>query len=126
MPKSIGLWEAEELAAAVLGLTEEQFETMVDEGCEDQLEDLLYGKFDVSLDQFERIASALLPFTQPIEQAMSKDYAHCFAHHQVVAEGEQLYINSRIITRTPFDMTPTVVKPAAPETLKDSQGEDSQ
>ena len=126
MPKSIGLWEAEQLAAAVLGLTEEQFETMVNEDCEDQLEDLLYEKFDVSLDQFERIASALLPFTQPVETAIVKSQVHCYARMQVVAEGEQLYINSRIITRTPFDMTPTVVKPAAPETLKDSQGEDSQ
>lgn len=70
-------WDAQQLAGAALGLTEEAFDKIIDED-ESQLDDLLFEKFNVDFEQFTEIASALLKLTPLVESAISKELHHAF------------------------------------------------
>jgi hypothetical protein len=63
--------EAEELAAAVMGLDEETADSYM-------IEQVLDDKFGVSLEQFQQIAEALMPFTIPAQAAVSGKNFHGF------------------------------------------------
>lgn len=55
--------ELEELAIAILGLPEDsEFE---------YIEEVMYKRFGVSLEEFGKIASALMPFTVPVKGVLS-------------------------------------------------------
>jgi hypothetical protein len=60
-------WECEELAALVCGLSEDDIGT-------DAIEEKLYDKFGVDLDEFSKIVIALIPFTAPMETFMGGKY----------------------------------------------------
>ena len=64
--------EAEELAIAVLGLNED------DDPDSDQIERAMYDRFEISLETFSKIATALMPFTIPAKAAISGDVFHGF------------------------------------------------
>lgn len=59
--------EAEELAIAVLGLNED------DDPDSHQIEQAMYDRFEITLEQFQKVAEALLPFTVPAKAAISGD-----------------------------------------------------
>lgn len=65
-------YEAQELAALLLGF---DYDTLADEGREDEIEEALYEKFEIGMEQFCDIVSALLPYTPVVRSAfLKKDY----------------------------------------------------
>lgn len=54
--------DAEALAVAVLGLDEETADSNI-------IEQALADKFDISIEQFQAVAEALMPFTVPAQVA---------------------------------------------------------
>lgn len=58
-------FEAEELAVAVLGYCDD------DELDSDTIEQKIFEKFEISLEQFQKVAEALMPFTIPAQAAIS-------------------------------------------------------
>ena len=71
--------EVQELACAVCGL---DYDTLVNEGREEKIEDALWEKFEIGIGQFSAIAEALLPFTPVVKAGLSGTLYHAF-----VAEG---------------------------------------
>lgn len=55
--------DAEELACAVLGIP--------DDADSDEIEQALADKFEMSMEQFQKVAEALMPFTIPAQAAIS-------------------------------------------------------
>lgn len=56
--------DAEELAVAVLGMDEETADS-------DTIEQAVYDKFEISMEQFQAVAESLVPFTLPASAAIS-------------------------------------------------------
>ena len=56
--------DAEELAMNVLGLSDEQADDA-------DFDDLIYDKFEISMEQFHKIAEALSDFTVPMQAGIS-------------------------------------------------------
>lgn len=75
MRKVIDYFEAQELACAALDL---DYDTLVDDGREEEIENALYEKFEISMDQFQDIASILLPLTPPISGGISNTVYNAF------------------------------------------------
>ena len=73
--KTIDYWEAQELACAALGL---DYDTLVNEDREEEIDNVLYEKFEISMDQFQDIASILLPLTPPISGGISNTVYNAF------------------------------------------------
>lgn len=63
--------DAESLAVAVLGLDEETADS-------DAIEQAVFDKWQVSLEQFQAIAGALVPFTIPARAAITGEAFHGF------------------------------------------------
>lgn len=68
--------DAEELAAAVLGIGE-NYDS-------EQIEDAIFEKFDVSFDQFHKIAEALICFTPTVTTALGGEICHGFVKDGVL------------------------------------------
>jgi hypothetical protein len=64
--------EAEDLAIAVLGLNED------DDPDNDTIEQAMFEKFEISMEQFQQVADALMPFTIPVKAAISGESFHGF------------------------------------------------
>ena len=65
-------FEAEELAVAVLGFCDD------DDLDSDTIEQKVLEKFGVSMEQFQAVADALMPFTIPAQAGISGDEFHGF------------------------------------------------
>lgn len=65
-------FEAEELAVAVLGYCDD------DELDSDMIEEKIYEKLGVEMEQFQKVAEALIPFTIPAETAICGKFFHGF------------------------------------------------
>lgn len=87
--------EVQELACAILGLN---YDDLVDEGRESEIEEKLYEKFEISMEQFFNIVEALLPYTPIVQAGISGNKYHAFVNEkeclmivkqQVVEEGEK-------------------------------------
>jgi len=63
--------DAENLAVAVLGLDEETADS-------DVIEQAVADKFEISMEQFQKVAEALMPFTMPAQAAISGEYFNGF------------------------------------------------
>ena len=66
-------YEYEELAARMLGMSEKDYEALVNDEYKNEYEEIdgmLYEKFDISLETFTSIAKHLLPMTSPVETMM--------------------------------------------------------
>lgn len=63
--------DAEELAVAVLGLDEETADS-------DAIEQAVFDGLGVSMEGFQKVADALLPFTIPAKAAISGEAFHGF------------------------------------------------
>ncbi|HCE2091504.1 TPA: hypothetical protein NGT02_004521 [Vibrio parahaemolyticus] len=69
-------WALQELAVAALGMTEEQYEEVLN-GDED-FDTPLHEKFGVDFDQFSQVAEALLKLTPVVTKGISKENVHAF------------------------------------------------
>ena len=68
-------YEVEELAIAVLGLPKDsEF---------DYIEEVMYNRFECSVEQFAKIADALIPFTIPGTSALTGDLFQGFVEGDV-------------------------------------------
>lgn len=70
-------YEVQELACAILGIS---YDDLVDEGRESEIEEKLYEKFEISMEQFFNIVEALLPFTPTVQAALSGSKYHAFVN----------------------------------------------
>ena len=77
-------YDAQKLACAILGVN---YDDLVDEGREDEIEEAIYVKFGIDMEQFTNIVEALLPFT-PIVQAKFTG----IKYHAFIDEKEGLMI----------------------------------
>lgn len=84
--------EAEELAVAVLGYCED------DELDSNAIENKIFDKFEISMDQFQKVAEALIPFTPPVQAAISGESFNGFVN------------DGAFICKQP--VTPNVVSPS--------------
>ena len=80
IPKNIPVsWiDVEELAAKVLGVHEQYENSTIDRG---DLEDAIYERFDCSMEAFEGIVSALMPYTVLSKSELSDSYRIGFVDH---------------------------------------------
>lgn len=60
-------FDAEELAMNVLGLDEESADGA-------DFDDLIYDKFEISMEQFHKVAESLVQFTLPMQAGLSGKY----------------------------------------------------
>ena len=74
-------WDAQELACQIMGL---DYDTIVDEGREQEIDDKLYEKFEVDMEQFIGIADELLKLTPPIKSDLTGTLYNAFG----VPEGQ--------------------------------------
>ena len=72
-------WDVQELACAVLGLN---YDELVDDGKEDVIDNAIYDKFDISMEQFYDIVKALLPFTPAVKAGLSGEWYHAFVNEK--------------------------------------------
>ena len=71
-------WDYIELAARMLGMTEQQYEALEnsDESEYEKIDEMLCDKYEVSLDAFSRLVRDLLPMTMPQQAAISGELKH--------------------------------------------------
>lgn len=72
-------YDAQDLACAILGM---DYDEIVNEGRESEIEDALYEKFEIGMEQFCDIVKALLPFTPTVKAKMSGDMYHAFVNEK--------------------------------------------
>lgn len=70
-------YEVQELTCAILGIS---YDDLVNEGRENEIEEKLYEKFEISMEQFSNIVEALLPYTPIVEAAISGSKYHAFVN----------------------------------------------
>ncbi len=70
-------FEIQELAATICGLSEKQFEDIINED-ESKLDEILWEKFRVDFDEFGEIAKALLLLTPAVGSELTKKRYHAF------------------------------------------------
>lgn len=70
-------YEIQELACAVLGIS---YDDLVNEGRENEIDEKLYEKFEISMEQFFVIVEALLPYTPIVKAAISGCKYHAFVN----------------------------------------------
>ena len=72
-------WDTQELACAILGLN---YDDLVDEGRENEIEEALYEKLEINMEQFCNIVEALLPFTPTVKAGLSGKIYHAFVNEK--------------------------------------------
>lgn len=72
-------YEAQELACAILGLN---YDELVDEGRESEIEETLWAKFNIDIDNFVNLLKALLPFTPVVKAGLSGNLYHAFVNEK--------------------------------------------
>jgi hypothetical protein len=82
-------YETQELACAILGIN---CDDLVDEGRENEIDEALYVKFGIDMDQFVNIVEALLPFTPIVQAGLTGNKYHAF-----VNEKESLMIVKQLV-----------------------------
>ena len=74
-------WEDQELVAAALGLSEDEYSKILNED-ESKLDEMLFEKWEVSIEQFANISNALLPLTMPVKTAVTGSTVQVFGRHE--------------------------------------------
>lgn len=75
----IGGIDLEMLAGAALGWSEEDTEEFINN--DGDFDAPLYEKFNIELDEFGKIADALIMFTPILESPLTKNKHHAFVRH---------------------------------------------
>ena len=65
----------QELACVILGLN---YDELVDNGEEGEIDNALYDKFEITMEQFCDLVKALLPLTMPQRSILTKEWHYCF------------------------------------------------
>lgn len=101
------LWETQEVAGAALGLSEKEFEDIINTD-EELLEVKLHEKFGVDLETFGNIVDALLPLCPVQESAIGGRIMHCFVVHELVGDGEtkKMHMRSLMSKEAAFQKAP--------------------
>ena len=68
-------WDAEELACQILGL---DYDDLVNEGREDEIEEKLYEEYEIGMEQFRNIAAELLKLTPAVKNEMTGTLYNAF------------------------------------------------
>lgn len=84
-------YEVQELACAILGIS---YDDLVDEGRESEIEEKLYEKFEISMEQFFNIVEALLPFTPIVKAAATGNKYHAFVN----VKESLMYVKQKVET----------------------------
>lgn len=87
MMANMDYFDSQMLAGAALGLTEDQTDEIIND--DEDFDSPLMEKFGVDLEQFTKIAEALLPLTPVIGSELTKQLYHAFGRK---AEGHWLAI----------------------------------
>jgi hypothetical protein len=87
-------WEIEELLAAAVGMSEKEYEEFTSNG--EDIDDLCIDHFCVGIEEFAKIAEALVLLTIPQKSAIRETISHVFA-----VKGELGY---RAILKTKVDL----------------------
>ena len=74
--------ELVDLVGAVLGKTEEEVEQLYEDDC--AVDDLIFDRYGIDLEQFEKVAKDLLKLTPIVETAITKTKYHAFVHDDVI------------------------------------------
>ena len=69
--------EATELAARLVGVDPD-----APDFDEDDVEEKIYDKFEVSMESFQKIAESLLKFTPPVQTAITETWVQGYIHDQ--------------------------------------------
>jgi hypothetical protein len=85
--------DAEELAVVVLGMDEETADI-------DAIEQAVYDKFDISMEQFQKVAEALMPFTIPAQVAISGEYFNGFVEDGAFICKQRVTPNAKLTARS--------------------------
>ena len=72
-------YDAQKLACAILGVN---YDDLVDEGREDEIEEAIYVKFGIDMEQFTNIVEALLPFTPIVQAELTGNKYHTFVNEK--------------------------------------------
>ena len=74
-------WEIEELLATAVGMSEKEYEqfTNNEEDNEEDIEDLCIKHFNVDIEEFAKIAEALVLLTIPQKSVIGETISHIFA-----------------------------------------------
>ncbi|HFS8442622.1 TPA: hypothetical protein ACH2LO_000654 [Vibrio cholerae] len=73
------LFDIQRLAGAVLGLTDDETDDVIDTN--EDFDTPLLEKFGIDLDTFGNVAEALLPLTPMISSPLTKTVYHAFVRH---------------------------------------------
>ena len=65
----------QELACVILGL---DYDKLVEHGVEGEIDNALYDKFEITMEQFCDLVKALLPLTKPLQNPMTGEWNYCF------------------------------------------------
>lgn len=68
-------YEIEELACLVCGKSEEETNEIISNY---DVDNMIYNKYDIDIDTYINIVQDLLPFTSPVETALTKEKYHAF------------------------------------------------
>lgn len=71
--------DVQELACAILNLN---YDDLVNEGRENEIEKALYEKYEIDMEQFYKIVGALLPFTPIVQAGLSGKKYHAFVNEK--------------------------------------------
>ena len=72
-------FEIQELACTVLGL---DYDTLCNEDRENEIDEKMYEKLNVDMEQFSDIVKALLPFTPLVKAGLSGSLYHAFVNRK--------------------------------------------
>ena len=72
-------YDAQKLACAILGVN---YDDLVDEGRENEIEEALYEKFEIDMENFIKIVEALLPFTPVVQAGLTGNKYHAFVNEK--------------------------------------------
>lgn len=81
--------EVQELACAILGVN---YDDLVDEGREDEIEEAIYVKFGIDMEQFTNIVEALLPFTPIVQAGLTGNKYHAFVNEK----GSRMIVKQKV------------------------------
>ena len=68
-------WDVQELACKMLNL---DYDTLVNEGREDEIDNAIYEKFEIGMEQFYDIVKELIRFTPVLSGGLTDTKVHAF------------------------------------------------
>ena len=67
-------WDLQELACVILNLN---YEEIINNNKEEEIDNSLYNKFGIDMQQFDNIVESLVPLTYPLQSPLTKEWYNC-------------------------------------------------